>query len=74
MPMSAHILVVDDDPQIVCLLRASVEQAGYAVSVAGDGKQTLTLARHITKTRIMTASSRTHARVKGGRLHLLGAG
>jgi two-component system, OmpR family, alkaline phosphatase synthesis response regulator PhoP len=43
--MSARILVVDDDPQILRLLRASLEQAGYTVSVAGDGETALHILR-----------------------------
>ena len=39
--MPQRILVVDDDPQIVRLLRATVEQAGYQVSVAYDGETAL---------------------------------
>jgi DNA-binding response OmpR family regulator len=35
--MTQRILVVDDDPRIVHLLRASLEQAGYGVFVAYNG-------------------------------------
>jgi DNA-binding response OmpR family regulator len=36
--MTQRLLVVDDDPQIVRLLRATLEQAGYRVFVAYNGK------------------------------------
>ena len=39
--MSARILVVDDDPQIVRLVRSYLEQAGFQVLVAYDGEQAL---------------------------------
>jgi two-component system alkaline phosphatase synthesis response regulator PhoP len=39
--MSQRILVVDDDPQIVRLLRAYLEQAGFEVLVAYDGETAL---------------------------------
>jgi len=43
--MSQRILVVDDDPEIVRLLRAYLEQAGYQVLVAYDGETALHLLR-----------------------------
>ncbi len=39
--MAQRILIVDDDPKIVRLLRASLEQAGYRVFVAYDGETAL---------------------------------
>ncbi len=39
--MSQRILVVDDDPQIVRLLRAYLEQASFQVLVAYDGETAL---------------------------------
>src|SRR5215472_5572364 len=39
------ILVVDDDPKIVALLRAYLLRAGYDVGVAGDGREALRLVR-----------------------------
>jgi two-component system alkaline phosphatase synthesis response regulator PhoP len=41
MTMSQRILVVDDDPQIVRLVRAYLEQAGFEVLVAYDGEAAL---------------------------------
>jgi two-component system alkaline phosphatase synthesis response regulator PhoP len=42
----SRILVVDDDPAIVKLVRAYLEQAGYQVLVAYDGNKALHIARH----------------------------
>jgi two-component system alkaline phosphatase synthesis response regulator PhoP len=39
------ILVVDDEPKIVKLVRDYLERAGFAVHAAGDGKTALSLAR-----------------------------
>ena len=45
MPMSerATVLVVDDDPDIVALMRDFLEAEGYAVLTAGDGEAALEL-------------------------------
>jgi DNA-binding response OmpR family regulator len=43
--MPHKILVVDDDPKIVDLIRLYLEPAGYVVIVAYDGRQALELAR-----------------------------
>jgi two-component system alkaline phosphatase synthesis response regulator PhoP len=43
--MSQRILVVDDDREIVRLLRAYLEQAGYQVLAAYDGERALHLLR-----------------------------
>lgn len=43
---SQTILVVDDEAKIVTLLRAYLEEAGYRVVTAGDGRQALFTARH----------------------------
>lgn len=40
-----HILVVDDDREIVRLVRQYLEQAGYAVSVAYDAETTVRILR-----------------------------
>jgi len=44
--MSQTILVVDDEPQIVRLVRAYLEQAGFRVVTAPDGQEALHVARH----------------------------
>ena len=41
-----RILVVDDDPGIVRVVRAYLEKAGFQVLVAYDGKKALHIARH----------------------------
>jgi two-component system alkaline phosphatase synthesis response regulator PhoP len=43
--MYAKILVVDDEPPIIDVLRYNLQQAGYDVMVAWDGEQALALAR-----------------------------
>lgn len=43
--MSARILVVDDDAQIVRLLRTYLEQAGFLVLSASDGEEALHMIR-----------------------------
>jgi DNA-binding response OmpR family regulator len=43
--MAQRILVVDDDREIIRLLRAYLEQAGYQVLVAGDGESALHILR-----------------------------
>jgi DNA-binding response OmpR family regulator len=44
--MTQTILVVDDEPQIVRLVRAYLEEAGFRVVIASDGEQALYVARH----------------------------
>lgn len=39
--MTKHILVVDDEPQVLRLLQLSLEQAGYQVSTAENGQEAL---------------------------------
>jgi len=43
--MAQRILVVDDDPELVRLLRAYLEQGGYQVLVAYDGEAALHILR-----------------------------
>jgi len=43
--MAQTILVVDDEPQIVRLVRAYLEEAGFRVAIASDGEQALYVAR-----------------------------
>jgi len=44
--MSQTILVVDDEPEIVRLVRAYLKEAGFRVVTASDGQQALYVARH----------------------------
>ncbi len=43
--MGKRILVVDDDPELVELVRYNLEAAGYLVRAAGDGAEGLKMAR-----------------------------
>lgn len=43
--MSQLILVVDDEPKLVSVVRGYLEQAGYDVVVAGNGREALFAAR-----------------------------
>ena len=45
MPGMPRILVVDDEPKIVQLVRDYLERAGFAVSTARDGREALMRAR-----------------------------
>lgn len=44
--MSKKVLVVDDEPKIVNLVRGYLEQVGFRVVTAGDGQMALTVFRH----------------------------
>jgi len=44
--MTQTILVVDDEPQIVRLVRAYLEEAGFRVVTASNGEQAIYVARH----------------------------
>ena len=44
--LSKKILVVDDEPEIVKLVRAYLEQAGFAVVTAAEGQEALAVFRH----------------------------
>lgn len=37
----AHVMIVDDEPEIVTLLRFVLEKEGYSVSDAGNGQEAL---------------------------------
>jgi DNA-binding response OmpR family regulator len=41
----AHILIIDDDPQILDMLSQTLEREGYEVITASDGKEGLRLYR-----------------------------
>lgn len=45
--MNQTILVVDDEPEIVKLVRAYLEKAGYRVATASDGREALQIARQL---------------------------
>lgn len=45
MTEKAHILVVDDDPQIVSFLKRGLTYEGYSVETAADGAEALAKAR-----------------------------
>ena len=44
--MGKKILVVEDEKKLVTILKAYLEQAGFAVVTASDGQQALTVFRH----------------------------
>jgi DNA-binding response OmpR family regulator len=44
--MAQTVLVVDDEPEIVRLVRAYLEEAGFRVAIASDGEEALYVARH----------------------------
>ena len=46
----SHLLLVEDDPAVVALLKPGLEQAGYQVTVAGKPAEALTLARNASQT------------------------
>lgn len=50
---SGVILVVDDSPETLGLLNEALENAGYAVLIALEGKQALTIAQSITPDMIL---------------------
>jgi DNA-binding response OmpR family regulator len=43
--MGRHVLVVEDEPNIVLCLSFLLEQAGYSVATAADGEEALAKAR-----------------------------
>jgi len=45
--MTRTILVVEDDAETAAYLRTGLEQGGYRVEVASDGRQGLDMARHL---------------------------
>ncbi len=44
--MTHKVLVVDDEPEIVRLVRAYLERAGFAVVTAAEGREALAVFRH----------------------------
>jgi two-component system, OmpR family, phosphate regulon response regulator PhoB len=45
-PLSAHVLVVDDEPDIVALVTYQLAKSGYRVTTASSGTEALLIARH----------------------------
>src|SRR5688500_17139314 len=45
-PASSRILIVDDDPEIIEVVRTALEAKGYQMLVARDGNQGLAMAEH----------------------------
>lgn len=45
--MSAHLLLVEDDPRIASFLQRGLEGEGYDITVASDGRRALALARSV---------------------------
>lgn len=45
--MAKHILVVDDEPRLAGLVRSYLEQEGYRVTTAANGREALHLARDL---------------------------
>lgn len=41
MPQPKHILIVDDEPHVTCLLKKRLEKAGYTVVTAFNGEDAL---------------------------------
>ena len=50
----AHILVIDDDDQIRAMLRQMLDQAGYEVADAPDGKVAMRLHREVPAGLVIT--------------------
>jgi two-component system response regulator MprA len=45
-PSAAHVLVVDDDPRMLSMMRRVLEADGYSVQVASEGDTALDTLRH----------------------------
>ena len=54
MPNPAHILVVDDEPQITRVLRTTLNAQGYEIRVANDGETALEIAKDFTPDLVIT--------------------
>jgi CheY-like chemotaxis protein len=48
------VLIVDDDPQILDMLRNVLEEAGFMVLTAGDGEVALSLLQHTPVALVLT--------------------
>jgi two-component system KDP operon response regulator KdpE len=54
MPDPAHILVVDDEPQITRVLRTSLSAQGYDIRIANSGEMALEIMKDWTPSMIIT--------------------
>jgi two-component system, OmpR family, KDP operon response regulator KdpE len=54
MPDPAHILVVDDEPQITRVLRTSLSAQGYDIRIANSGEMALEIMKDWTPSLIIT--------------------
>ena len=54
MPSRPHIVVVDDEPQITRVLRASLDAQGYEIRVANDGETALEIMKDFTPDLVIT--------------------
>ncbi len=54
MAEHAHILVVDDEPQITRVLRTTLVAQGYDIRVANDGEMALEIMKDWTPNLIIT--------------------
>src|SRR5438105_961310 len=59
---AAPVLVVDDDPKIVTLVRTYLEREGFPVVTAGDGRAALTAAEFRLLTALVQAEGRVLTR------------
>src|SRR5207245_10440182 len=53
-PMPAHILIVDDDPEVLDVLREMVASLGYNVSTASNGAEALAAVLALQPDALMT--------------------
>ena len=53
----AHILVVDDEPQITRVLRTSLNAQGYEIRVANDGETALEIVKDFVPCLLYTSPS-----------------
>ena len=60
MPEHAHILVVDDEPQITRVLRTTLSAQGYDIRVANDGEMALEIMKDWSPQVIITDLAMPH--------------
>jgi CheY-like chemotaxis protein len=54
VPGILPVLIVDDEPQILDMLRSVLEEAGFVVLTAGDGEVALSLLQHTPVALVLT--------------------